>query len=65
VLCHAYGFDNRVELVSAICRRMEHLLAVGQERLAAGDEWALRTADARLFWEHVDAFVRRHAEALG
>ncbi len=64
LLAEAYGFDDIPQLADAMIRRMDHLLAVGQERLAAGDAWAVRTADHRPFWERVGAYVRSFAGSL-
>jgi hypothetical protein len=64
LICEAYGFEEPPLLVDAILRRMQHLLAVGQMKLAAGDAWAVRTAEHRPFWERVSAFVHRNAEGL-
>ncbi len=64
IMCQAYGFEDRRLLVDAIQSRMDHLMAVAKERLAAGDPWAVRTAEHQPFWNRVHAFVHAHADDL-
>jgi len=64
LLCEAYGFEDRETLVSTMLHRMEHSAMVGAQRLAAGDPWAVRTADHRPFWARAQAFIEANADEL-
>ena len=64
LICEAYGFEDRQLLMKTISRRIDHLVMVAKEQLAAGDPWAVRTARYQPFWQRVHAFIHDHAHDL-
>ena len=63
LLADAYGLADLGALSRAIRRRIEHLLAVSDERRVAGDPWAVRTESHIPFWRRVRDFIEANAES--